>query len=103
MLRASSCISILSLVSRTSTWRPIHRDRVAVTVKGYIAFDIHGPLLQTINLRDPHGQRFQMPLLEGEQLARNGADMFFVGGVHAIAPLPCLFIQVWPAGERTAG
>src|SRR6516164_8564585 len=82
---------------------PRHRDRVAVAVQGYIAFDIHGPLLQTINLRDPHGQRLQMPLLEGKQLARNGTDMFFVGGVHAIAPLPCLFIQVWPAGERTTG
>jgi len=44
-----------------------------------------------------------MPLLEGKQLTRNGADMFFIGGVHAIAPPPGLFIQVWPAGERTAG
>src|SRR6516164_3802968 len=37
---------------------PRHRDRVTVAVQGYIAFDIHGPLVQTINLRDPHGQKF---------------------------------------------
>jgi len=41
-------------------------------------------------------------LLEGKQLARNGADMFFISGVDAIAPLPGLCIQVWPTGERTA-
>src|SRR6516225_808142 len=82
---------------------PRYRDRVAVAVQGYIAFDIHGPLVQTINLRDPDGQRFQMPLLEGKQLARNGADMFLIRGVDAIAPLPGLCIQVWPTGERTAG
>jgi hypothetical protein len=44
-----------------------------------------------------------MPLLKGKQLARNGADVFFVGGVDAIAPLPCLGIQVWPTGEGAAG
>src|SRR5215472_15247633 len=81
---------------------PRYRNRVAVAVQGYIAFDIHGPLMQTINFRDPDGQRFQMPLLEGKQLARNGTDMLFISGVDAIAPLPGLFIQVWPAGERTA-
>src|SRR6516225_9715683 len=43
-----------------------------------------------------------MPLLEGKQLARNGADMFFIRGVDAIAPLPGPCIQVWPTGERTA-
>jgi hypothetical protein len=43
-----------------------------------------------------------MPLLEGKQLARNGADMFFISGVDAIAPPPGLFIQVWPTGERPA-
>jgi hypothetical protein len=32
-----------------------------------------------------------MPLLEGKQLARNGADMFFISGVDAIAPPPGLF------------
>ena len=37
---------------------PRYRDRVAVAVQGYIAFDIHGPLVQTINFWDPHGQRF---------------------------------------------
>jgi len=42
-------------------------------------------------------------LLEGKQLARNGTDVFFVGGVDAIAPLPCLGIQVLPTGEGAAG
>jgi hypothetical protein len=42
-----------------------------------------------------------MPLLEGKQLTRNSTDMFFIGGVDAITPLPGLFIQVWPTAERT--
>ena len=53
---------------------------------GHIAFDIHRPLVQTIDFGNPSGQRFQMPLLEGKQLARNGTDVFFIGGVDAIAP-----------------
>jgi len=42
-------------------------------------------------------------LLEGKQLARNGADVFFIGGVDPLAPLPSLPIQVWPTGEGAAG
>jgi len=42
-------------------------------------------------------------LLEGKQLARNGADMLFIGGVDAIAPLPSLPVQVLPTGEGTTG
>jgi len=72
-------------------------------VQGHIAFNIHRPLVQTIDFGDPGGQRFQMPLLEGKQLARNGTDVFFIGGVDALAPLPSLAIQVWPTGEGAAG
>src|SRR2546430_11068130 len=69
----------------------------------HITFDIHRALVQTIDFGDPGGQRLQMPLLEGKQLARNGADVFFIGGVDPLAPLPSLPIQVWPTGEGAAG
>ena len=43
-----------------------------------------------------------MHALEGEQLARNGADMFLVSRVDFVAPLARLLVQILPTGERAA-
>src|ERR1700683_4952515 len=42
-----------------------------------------------------------MQALDREEFARHGADMFLVGGVHAIAPLARLLIQILPTGKST--
>src|SRR5260370_29211297 len=42
-----------------------------------------------------------MQALDREEFARYGADMFLVGGVHAIAPLARLLIQIVPTGKPT--
>jgi hypothetical protein len=44
-----------------------------------------------------------MHLLDSEQLARNGADMFLVGRIDAITPLARLKIEILPGGECTSG
>ncbi len=59
--------------------------------------------MQTIHFRNPRRQRFQMHAFDGEQFARDGADMFLVSRVDAVAPLACLLIQIVPAGERASG
>src|SRR5437016_773892 len=41
--------------------------------------------------------------LHRKQLARHGANMFLVGGVHAIAPLASLLVQILPAREPASG
>src|SRR6266581_6244797 len=38
-----------------------------------------------------------------KQLARHGANMFLVSGVHAIAPLASLLVQILPAREPASG
>src|ERR1700756_961558 len=40
---------------------------------------------------------------EGEQLAGNGPDVFLVGRIDAVAPLPGLQIQIIPTGEPASG
>ncbi len=40
---------------------------------------------------------------DGKQLARNGADVFLVGRIDAIAPLSRLKIEVFPTGEAASG
>ena len=42
-----------------------------------------------------------MQALDRVEFARHGADMFLVRGVHAVAPLACLLIQIIPAGKPT--
>ena len=44
----------------------------------------------------------QVHPLDGEQLAGYGADMFLVGRVDAVTPLPRLLIQILPATECAA-
>jgi hypothetical protein len=59
---------------------PSKGHRVAITVQGHVAFDVHDSFLQAIDLGNPHRQRFQVLSLDHKQLARHGADMFLVGG-----------------------
>src|SRR5437867_4859965 len=59
--------------------------------------------MEAVDLRNPDWKWFQMQLLDGKQLARNGADVFFVRAVDAITPLAGLLIQVLPTGERASG
>ena len=75
---------------------------VAITVQGYIAFHVDHAFVQAIDFRDPDRQWAQMVLLQRKQLARHGADVFLVGRVDAIAPLPGLLVQILPTGEAAA-
>jgi hypothetical protein len=43
-----------------------------------------------------------MALLQHKQLAGHGTDMFLVGRVDAVAPLPGLLVQLLPTGEGAA-
>ena len=82
---------------------PGHRHRITIAVQGDVTFDIHQAFLQPVDLGNPDRQRSQMPLLDGEQLAGHGAEMFLVSGVDAVAPLAGLLIQVLPTGEGASG
>src|SRR5215831_1116311 len=44
-----------------------------------------------------------MCAFDSKQLARNGADVLLVGRIDAIAPLPCLKIEILPTGEPASG
>src|SRR3989441_10212533 len=59
--------------------------------------------MKPVDLRNPDRERFQMQAFDGEQLAWNSAEMFFVRAVDAITPLAGLLIQVLPAGEGASG
>ena len=66
---------------------PRHGNRVAAGVQRDVAFDIDDAFMKPVDFRNPGRERFQMQALDGEQLARNGADVFFVSAVDAITPL----------------
>src|SRR6516165_2737999 len=93
---------VLGFAYLYATTNPGHRDRVAVGVQGHISFHIHHALVQTINFGNPDGQRLEMKLFEGKQLAWNRVNVFFVCGVDAVAPLSGVLVQVLPTGEGTA-
>src|SRR5271166_3791221 len=59
--------------------------------------------MQSVDLRNPRWQRFQMQPLDCEQLTRNRADMFLVSRVDLIAPLPGPLVQILPTGEGAPG
>src|SRR5262249_46713971 len=82
---------------------PSDRDRVAAGGQSDVAFDIDDPFMKPVDLRNPDWERFQMQAFDGEQLAGNSAEMFFVRAVDAITPLAGLLIQVLPAGEGASG
>src|SRR3989442_10399942 len=82
---------------------PGDRNRVTAGVQGDVAFDIGDALMQSVDLRNPDRERFEMRAFDGEQFAGNRTDVFFVGAVDAIAPLAGLLIQILPTGERAAG
>ena len=81
---------------------PGHRNRVANGVYRYVAFHIHRALMQTIHFRNPRRQSFQMQPLHRVELARDSADVFLVGRIDTVAPLPRLLVQIAPGGERAA-
>ena len=76
---------------------------IAIRVQRDVSFHIHDALMKPVYLGNPGGQRFQMRLFGGKQLARNGAEMFFVCRIDAIAPLARLKIQIVPTGESASG
>ena len=45
---------------------PVHRDRVAVGVQRDVAFHVHQPLMQPVDLGNPGRQRPQVQALQGE-------------------------------------
>ena len=45
---------------------PVHRNRVAVAVQRHIALDIHQPLMQPVDFRNPRRQWFQVQPLHRE-------------------------------------
>src|SRR5215469_5066201 len=94
---------VLGLAYLHATTNPGYRDRVAIGMEGHISFHIHHALVQTIDLRNPDGQRLEMELLNGKQLARNCVDMFLVCRVHPVTPFSGLLVQVLPTGEGAAG
>ena len=76
---------------------------VSIGVQRDVSFDIHDALMKPVDLRNPNGQRFQMHPFDSKQLARNGADVFLVRRIDAVAPLPCLKIEIFPTGESASG
>ncbi len=86
-----------------SAANPGDRDGISVGVERDVALDIHYALVQPVDFRDPDRQRFKMHLLDGEQLARNGVNVFLVGRIDAITPLARLEIEILPGGECTSG
>ena len=69
---------VLGFADLDSASDPGDGNRVSAGVQRDIAFDIDDAFMEPVDRRNPNGQRFQMQLFGGEQLARNGADMFFV-------------------------
>jgi hypothetical protein len=81
---------------------PGDRNRVTNGVHRDITFRVGGAPVQPIHFRDPCRQRFQVQSFDGEQLSRHGAKMLLISGVHLVAPLARLKVEILPAGEGTA-
>src|SRR5437764_7955165 len=90
---------VLGLAYLHAAADPVHRNRVPVAVQRDIPFDIDQSLMQPVDFRNPHRQWFQVQSLDGEQLARNRADVFLVSRVDFVAPLPCPLVQILPTAE----
>ena len=82
---------------------PVQGDRVAVGVQSDVALDVHQARVEPVDFRNPDGQWLQVQPFHGEELARDGPEMFLVGGVDLVAPLARLLIQVFPTGEGASG
>jgi hypothetical protein len=70
---------VLGLSHLHAAAHPVQWNRIVVGVQYNVTFDIHQALMQPVDLRNPGRQRFQTQTLHREQLARNRADMFFIG------------------------
>lgn len=68
-----------------------------------VSFYIHGARMHPVHFGNPLRQRFQMQPLDDEQFPRYGVDVFLIGCIDAVAPLPRLLIEIVPGGERTPG
>src|SRR5207247_9263286 len=68
-----------------------------------VSFHIHDAVMKPVDLGNPDRQRLQVCPFDSEQLARNGADVFLVGRIDAIAPLSGLEVEIVPTGEAAAG
>src|SRR6266581_1802038 len=79
------------------------RRRVQVGFQVDVAFEIHDPLVQLIDLGDPGRQRAQAGLLEREKLTPAGVELGAEGGVDLVAPGPGLGVEVGPVAKRPAG
>src|SRR5437870_12286324 len=53
---------------------PGDRNRVTAGVQGDVAFDIDDALMQSVDLRNPDRERFEMRAFDGEQFAGNRTD-----------------------------
>jgi len=82
---------------------PGHRHGVPIRVQCDVSFHIHDALMKPVDLGNPDRQRLQVCPFDSEQLARNGADVFLVGRIDAIAPLSGLEVEIVPTGEAAAG
>ncbi len=75
---------------------PGHGSGVAVGVESDVAFNVDRARVEPVNGGDPGRQRDQMRSFDGEQFPGNGADMFLVSSVDAVAPLAGLEVQILP-------
>src|SRR6266478_562830 len=93
---------VLGLANLHPPPNPGNRNGVANGVHGHVSFYVHRAWMQPINGGNPRRQWLEMRALDREQFARHGADMFLVGRVDAVAPLPRLLIQIVPTGKPAA-
>src|SRR5208282_572433 len=93
---------VFALPDLNTSADPGDRNGVTITVQGHVAFHVYRAFMQAIHFRNPYWQLAQMTLLQHKQLAGHGSDMFLVSRVDAVAPLPCLLVQLLPTGEGAA-